>query len=149
MAFHTTEGSPPGMRRRTLFSERYVLAGRTGFFEAQAQAVPGAVLPAGTCDGVARWRRLQRCDRRDPGGGRPEPEGGAVGAALSVRGLRAIAGSDLVAMVPARLVRDNPALRVVEAPVEVPGYEMSMLWDERSHRDPAHRWLREQIAGAV
>lgn len=44
-----------------------------------------------------------------------------------------------------RLVRDNPALQVVEAPVELPGYEMS----ERSHRAPAHRWLREQIAGAV
>ena len=63
--------------------------------------------------------------------------------------ISALASSDLVAMVPARLVRNNPALRVVEAPVEVPGYEMSMLWDERSHRDPAHRWLREQIANSV
>jgi DNA-binding transcriptional LysR family regulator len=57
--------------------------------------------------------------------------------------------SDLVAMLPSRLVRDSDALRVVEPPVEVPGYEMSMLWHERSHRDPAHQWLRDCIAGAV
>ena len=63
--------------------------------------------------------------------------------------MSAVASTDLVAMVPERLVRDVPALRVVEAPVEVPGYEMSMLWHERVHRDPAHRWLRETIAAAV
>jgi len=33
--------------------------------------------------------------------------------------------------------------------VEVPGYEMSMLWHERVHRDPGHQWLRDVIAGAV
>lgn len=60
-----------------------------------------------------------------------------------------LAGSDLVAMLPERLVRDNAALQVVEAPVDVPGYEMSMLWHERSHRDPAHRWLRDFIAASV
>jgi DNA-binding transcriptional LysR family regulator len=38
---------------------------------------------------------------------------------------------------------------VVESPVEVPGYEMAMLWHERSHRDPAHQWLRAHIAGSV
>lgn len=57
--------------------------------------------------------------------------------------------SDLVAMLSWRLVRERAALRVVEPPIEVPGYEMCMLWHERSHRDPAHRWLREQIARAV
>lgn len=63
--------------------------------------------------------------------------------------MSAIAGTDLVAMLPERLVRNTPALRVVEAPVNVPGYEMSMLWHERVHRDPAHRWLREMIAASV
>lgn len=52
-------------------------------------------------------------------------------------------------MLPWRLVRDTPTLRVVEPPVEVPGFEMSMLWHERVHHDPAHQWLRECIAGAV
>jgi DNA-binding transcriptional LysR family regulator len=31
----------------------------------------------------------------------------------------------------------------------VPGYEMTMLWHERRHRDPAHQWLRDHIAAAV
>jgi DNA-binding transcriptional LysR family regulator len=52
-------------------------------------------------------------------------------------------------MLPERLVRANTALQVNEPPVRVPGYEMVMLWHERSHRDPAHRWLREHVAGAV
>ena len=30
LAFHTREGAPPGLRQRTLFSERYVLVGRVG-----------------------------------------------------------------------------------------------------------------------
>ena len=61
----------------------------------------------------------------------------------------ALMGSDLVAMLPERLVRSNAALQVVEPPLQVPGYEMVMLWHERVHRDPAHRWLREHITRAV
>jgi DNA-binding transcriptional LysR family regulator len=60
-----------------------------------------------------------------------------------------LASTDLVAMLPSRLVRDTGALRVVEPPVEVPSFEMAMLWHERSHRDPAHKWLREYIANSV
>jgi DNA-binding transcriptional LysR family regulator len=63
--------------------------------------------------------------------------------------LSALASTDLVGMLPERLVRDNSALRVVEPPLDVPGYEIAMLWHERSHRDPAHQWLRETIANSV
>ncbi|EJL96812.1 LysR family regulator [Pseudomonas sp. GM102] len=55
----------------------------------------------------------------------------------------------MVAMLPSRLVRDAGALEVVEPPLDVPGYEMSMLWPERVHRDPAHQWLREFIVSAL
>ena len=41
------------------------------------------------------------------------------------------------------------ALRVIDPPLEVPGFELLMLWHERVHRDPAHRWLREHIARSV
>ncbi len=60
-----------------------------------------------------------------------------------------VAQTDLVAMLPERLVRNAPELTVTEAPVEVPGYAMTMLWHERVHRDPAQQWLREQIAAAL
>lgn len=61
----------------------------------------------------------------------------------------ALVRTDLVAMLPARLVEGDPAFRVVEAPLEIQGFEMVLLWHERVHRDPAHRWLREQLAGAA
>lgn len=57
--------------------------------------------------------------------------------------------TDLVALLPSRLVRHNPALRVVDPPVKIQGFEMSMLWHERVHRDPAHQWLREQIVASL
>lgn len=63
--------------------------------------------------------------------------------------ISALASTDLAAMLPERLVRSNPALRVVAPPVDVRGYEMAMLWHERSHRDPAHQWLREHIASHI
>lgn len=60
-----------------------------------------------------------------------------------------VASTDLVAMLPERMVRGSPALQIAEPPVEIPGYEFVMLWDERSQRDPAHQWLRELIARSV
>jgi DNA-binding transcriptional LysR family regulator len=60
-----------------------------------------------------------------------------------------LVNSDLVAMLPSRLVRDGSSLQVVEPPVDVPGFEMLMLWHERSHRDPAHQWLREYLVDSV
>ena len=60
-----------------------------------------------------------------------------------------LATTDLVAMLPSRLVREPSDLRVIEAPVEIPGFEMLMLWHERAHRDPSHQWLREHIAASV
>jgi DNA-binding transcriptional LysR family regulator len=60
-----------------------------------------------------------------------------------------LVSTDLVAMLPSRLVRGNPALQVVDAPLPVPGYEMAMFWGERAHRDPAHKWLREHLLASV
>ena len=148
LAFHTTDCSPDGMRRRALFTERYVLVGRAGHPKLKRRPT------------LAQFCALEFVI--------VSPEGGGFFAvtddALAKRGLTrrvalsvphflfaisAVAHTDLVAMLPERLVRDAPTLRIVEAPVEVPGYEMSMLWHERSHRDPAHRWLRDTIAASV
>ena len=63
--------------------------------------------------------------------------------------ISALISTDLVAMLPERLVRANPALRVVAPPVHIPGYDMAMLWHERCHRDPAHQWLRDHIAASL
>ena len=148
LAFHISEEAPPSLRRRSMFTERYVLAGRVGHPRLKRRPT------------LAQFCRLDHGIVSPVGGGFH----GVTDAVLAKRGMTrtvalsvphflflasVLATTDLVAMVPSRLVRGNQALQVVEPPVEVPGFEMLMLWHERVHRDPAHQWLREHIAGSV
>lgn len=148
LAFHTTEGSPPGMRRRTLFKERYVLVGRADHPRLKRRPT------------MAQFCQLEHVIVSPDGGG----FFGVTDEALAKAGLArkvvlsvphflfvrsVLANTHLVAMLPARLVRDVHDLKVIEPPLDMPGYEMSMLWHERAHRDPAHQWLREFIAASV
>ncbi|QBE61875.1 LysR family transcriptional regulator [Pseudoduganella lutea] len=148
LAFHTVEDSPPGLRRRSLFTERYVLAGRVGHPRLRPQLT------------LAEFCELEHVMVSPDRGGFH----GVTDDALAKAGLQrkvvlsvphfllmmsVLASTDLVAMLPSRLVRNTRTLQVIEPPVDVPGYEMVMLWHERSHRDPAHQWLREVIATPV
>lgn len=148
LAFHITEDAPAGMRRRALFTERYVLVGRVGHPRLKRKPT------------VAQFCKLEHVVVSPDGGGFR----GVTDEALAWQGLSrrvvlsvphflfvrsVLTSTDLVAMLPSRLVRDIDGLQVVDPPVDVAGYEMSMLWHERSHRDPAHQWLREHIAGSV
>jgi DNA-binding transcriptional LysR family regulator len=148
LAFHTSEDAPHGMRRRALFTERYVLVGRAGHPRLKRKPT------------VEQFCRLEHVVVSPDGGGFR----GITDEALAWLGLSrrvvlsvphflfvrsVLATTDLVAMLPSRLVRDTSGLQLVEPPVDVAGYEMSMLWHERSHRDPAHQWLREHIANSV
>jgi len=61
-----------------------------------------------------------------------------------------VARTDLVAMLPSRLMKDrSDRIQVVVPPLPIPSYEMAMIWHERSHLDPAHTWLREQVSRAL
>ncbi|MCO3127948.1 LysR family transcriptional regulator [Pseudomonas aeruginosa] len=141
-------GQAPDLRCRRLFSERYVLAGRAGHPGLRRRPT------------LKQFCRLDQVIVSPDGGGFLGPTDQALAelgaerrVALSVPHflfLRAVLEStDLVAMLPSRLARGRDTLRVVEAPLEVPGYDLAMLWHERSHRDPAHRWLRELVAASV
>ncbi|BDU22539.1 LysR family transcriptional regulator [Dyella sp. GSA-30] len=148
LAFHTRDDAPPGLRQRVLFAERYVLVGRAGhprlkrrptlrqFCELEHVIVSpdGGGFHGGTDDALAKLGMTRRVVLSVP-------------HFMFVRSV--VESSDLVAMLPERLIRESPGLRVVEAPLDVPGYEMAMLWHERSHRDPAHRWLRDYIVDSV
>lgn len=148
LALHTSEGAPSGMHRRVLFKERYVLVGRAGHPRLKRRPT------------LAQFCALDHVIVSPDGGGFR----GITDEVLAQTGLArrvvlsvphflfmmsVLASTDLVAMLPSRLVRDTGVLRVVEPPVEVPGYEMAMLWHERSHRDAGHQWLREYIANSV
>jgi DNA-binding transcriptional LysR family regulator len=148
LAFHTSEGAPRGLHRQALFTERYVLAGRAGHPRLKRRPT------------LAQFCKLDHVIVSPDGGGFH----GVTDEALSQLGMArrvvfsvphflfirsVLANTDLVAMLPSRLVRDTPGLQSVESPVDVRGYEMAMLWHERCHRDPAHQWLRKHIADSV
>ena len=43
-------------------------------------------------------------------------------------------------------IRNDANVRVVPAPFKTPRIEISQQWHHRLHQDPAHQWLRRQIA---
>ncbi|UGQ46807.1 LysR family transcriptional regulator [Massilia endophytica] len=148
LALHTSEEAPPGLRRRALFTERYVLVARKG--HPKLKKAPT----------LAQFCALEHAIVSPGGGSFSGVSDEALAAAGATRRvvlsvphflfLRSVlASTDLVAMLPSRLLRDAPELQQLEAPVPIRGYEMAMLWHERVHRDPAHKWLRETIAAAV
>ncbi|WP_025119175.1 MULTISPECIES: LysR family transcriptional regulator [unclassified Serratia (in: enterobacteria)] len=148
LAFHTQDCAPPAMRQRVLFNEKYVLVGRLGHPTLQTPVT------------LAQFSQLEHVVVSPNGGGFSgitdqtlEEVGLARRVVLSVPHflfVKSVIGkTDLVAMLPERLVRDSPEIQIAQPPVEIPGYELAMLWDERSHRDPAHQWLRELIAQSV
>ncbi|WP_428266147.1 LysR family transcriptional regulator [Haliangium sp.] len=63
-----------------------------------------------------------------------------------------VAGSDAVVTMSERLAHKlAPALDlcVLEPPIPLPSYDLSMAWHERQDHDPAHRWLRELMVRAA
>lgn len=148
LGFITLENAPPSLRHRPLFTERYLLAGRADHPALRRRPT------------LAQFCRLEFAIVSPNGGGfrgAAEPTLEALGlrrqVVLSVPHflflLSAIAHSDLVALLPARLTTNTPGIRAVEPPLDVPGFEMSMVWHERVHRDPAHMWLRDRVVASL
>ncbi|UUE08897.1 LysR family transcriptional regulator [Dickeya zeae] len=148
LALHTSDMAHPAMRRRVLFREHYVLAGRVGH--------PQLCGPLT----LEQFSQLEHVIVSPDGGGFH----GTTDVALMERGLTrkvvlsvphflfmmsVLTTTDLVAMLPSRLLRGQTALQVATAPIELPGFEMAMYWHERWHRDQAHQWLRGLIAQAA
>jgi len=148
LVFHTGDNAPPTLHQRKLFSERYVLAGRRD--HPQLQRPP-------TLDEFCELEFVM-----------VSPDGGgftaATDRALAKRGrsrrvalsvphflfmLDVLAHSDLVAVLPERLVRHAQQLTVIAPPLDIEGFDILLLWHERLHRDPAQQWLRQQIVAAL
>lgn len=53
--------------------------------------------------------------------------------------------TDLIAVVPLRLVANAAGLVVRKPPIEIPGFTKLAAWHERTHRDPGHRWVRSLL----
>lgn len=63
-----------------------------------------------------------------------------------------VAASDLVLSLPRRLavhVAKSVPIELVELPMKLDTFSLSMIWHERTHGDPAQAWLRGQIVDAL
>jgi len=73
--------------------------------------------------------------------------------ALTLTSFLALAGllrtTDLLAVLPRRLVEDASGLVALEQPVDIPGFTKLAVWHERTHRDPGHRWVRALLFESV
>jgi DNA-binding transcriptional LysR family regulator len=144
LVLHTREEAPDGVRIRSLFTEKYVLVARNG--HPKLEKSPS----------LEEFLALNFLIISPNGGGfigNTDQILGQMGlkrkVVLSVQhfmfAVSTIEKTDIVAMLPSRLVKNNSNLMVLEAPIEVPGFELNMMWSDRLHRDPAHRWFRNLI----
>lgn len=141
----TPDRDHPRLRSRRLFDESYVLIGR--------QDHPG-LRPGLT---IEEFVRLEHVVVSPSGGGFVSPVDDALAllghrrnvvmsAATFLFVPRIVAASDLVGLVPRRLLRDTadrPA--VVELPWLAEHFEVGLIWHERNHGHAGHRWLRDLI----
>jgi len=145
VAFLRPIEAPAAARQRHLFHERYMLIARRGHPDIKGPLT------------VRRFAKLDQVIVSPAGGAFTSP----VDHALAALGLKRrvvlsaasflfvpdiVARSDLIALVPERLVKGRAAgLQVLEPPLPVEGFELSMVWHERNHGHVAQRWLREEI----
>jgi DNA-binding transcriptional LysR family regulator len=144
LVLHIREEAPEELHLRPLFFDQYVVAGRAGH-----QKLHVGITAEQLCS-------LEHVIVSPNGGGfhgvtdtMLEAAGLHRQVVLSVPHFLVMAGvlmsSDLVALIPKRLAAMMPGIITVPPPIDIPEFEMVMLWHERSHRDPAHQWLREQL----
>jgi DNA-binding transcriptional LysR family regulator len=56
-----------------------------------------------------------------------------------------IRSTDIVALVPERLIHLQDGLCVKEPPITVPGFTKLLTWHERTQDDAGHRWVRQLL----
>ena len=149
LALMTPQAAPPGLRARHLFDERYVLIGRRGHPQLRDEIT------------VEEFARLQHVVVSLRGGDFSTPVDDALAAlghhrhvVLSAASFlfvpEIVSQSDLVALVPQRLVRgDADRFIVIECPFPVDGFAVGLVWHERTHGHNGQRWIREAIVALV
>ncbi|MEI9431832.1 LysR family transcriptional regulator [Mesorhizobium sp. Cs1299R1N3] len=151
LAVGQIDAAPLGYLRRTLYADRFACLlrqnhpalAREWTIETFA-TLHHAALASDSKDGFGRVHdelvKLDLLDR-DP-----------VLVSNILTAATAVAASDLVLIVPRRVATRIAALlplQIVDPPVELTPYEVALIWHERCHRDPEHRWLRHEITAAA
>lgn len=149
LALMTPGDAPAGLNARRLFEERYVLIGRKDHPRLRRKLT------------ATQFAQLDHVVVSLRGGNFST----SVDDTLAALGIRRnvvlsaasflfvpgmVASSDLVALVPQRLVANRADdLRVVDCPFAVQRFEVGMLWHERSNGHAGHRWVREMLEAMV
>jgi DNA-binding transcriptional LysR family regulator len=145
LALATPESAPPDLHTHRLFEERYVCVLRADHPDA-----------AGGELSLDRFCALDHALVSYSGGafsGVTDEALAAMGRArrvtVSVTSFLVLPEilrvSDLIAVVPSRLVAHAEGLTVLEPPLAIPGFVKTAAWHERSHRDAGHRWIRSLL----
>jgi DNA-binding transcriptional LysR family regulator len=145
LALITPEMAPPSLHSRMLFDEHYVCVLREGHSSAMRRKLS-----------LERFCKLEHGIVSLEGGGFSGPTDGAL--ARLGRSRRVVASvpsfvmlldlvrySDIVALVPARLLADTNGLHVMQPPLDIPGFTKILAWHARTHADLGQRWAREQL----
>lgn len=137
---------PPELRTRQLFTDRYVCVVRAGhptvrkrlsverFVALEHVQVAPRGRPGGYVDTLLAERGLERRVVR------------AVPYFLA--GLLLVAQTDYILTISERMARvmaSKLGLVILDPPLPLTPYALSLLWHPRMDRDPAHRWLRDLL----
>lgn len=149
LALVTPFASTPGLHTAALFDERYMCVMRADHPDARGKKLTmdrfcaldhALVSPSGgsfsgvTDDALAKLGRARRV---------------TVSVTSFLVLPQILMSSDLIAVVPSRLVVGNAGLVMVQPPVTIPGFSKILTWHERTHRDAGHRWVRSLLVETV
>lgn len=149
LALMSPEHAPSNMHTKHLFDETYVLIGRRDHPQLSEEVT------------LAEYVRFEHVVVSLSGGGFVTPLDDALAGLGYTRNVvlsaasfllvpEIVAQSDFVALVPERLVRNHTdKLKLVSVSLPTEGFAVGMVWHDRSHGHPGHRWLREMIMSLI
>lgn len=145
LAIASPGDAQPHLRARHLFDETYVLIGRRNHPRLKVGLK------------IEEFVQLDQVIVSPAGGGFTTPIDAALAALGHQRRVvmsaasflfvpQIVAASDMVALVPRRLLRDQlERLEVIDLPWLAEQFNVSLFWHERSHGHAGQRWVRELI----
>ena len=149
LALTTPEAAPETLRMRKIYREEYVTIARLDH-------------PAiGNGLDIETFCQLDHVIVSPRGGGFYGPADAALSALgqtrrvmLSAPGFlvvpEIVAHSDMIALVPGRLALNREdQLQQFAPPLPVTGFDMAMVWHDRTTTHPMHRWLRDRLITLV
>nr|WP_321238184.1 LysR family transcriptional regulator [uncultured Tolumonas sp.] len=145
IALMTPETTPPELHARRLFDEQYVCVLRQDHPDAGSEQIS-----------LDRFCDLDHAIVSYVGGGFrgvTDLELAKIGrerrVILSISSFLVLTDilrtTDLIAVVPKRLVDNNHNLRLIKPPLAIPGFTKLAVWHERTHHDLAHQWVRSLL----